>query len=61
MVNEVFTALALVLILEGLLPGVAPKAWMNVMREALKISPRGIRIAGIVSMLSGAFLLHILK
>lgn len=61
MVNEVFTAVALVLILEGLLPGVAPKTWMNVIREALKIGPRGIRIAGIISMLSGAFLLHILK
>ena len=61
MVNEVLTALALVLILEGLLPGIAPRTWMGVMRETLKISPRGIRIVGIVSMLSGAVLLHILK
>jgi len=61
MASEVLTALALVLILEGLLPGIAPSAWMKTMHEAMKIGPRGIRIAGISSMLSGAILLHILK
>ena len=61
MANDLLTAVALVLILEGLLPGIAPRVWMSVIREALKISPRGIRIFGIVSMLSGAVLLHILK
>jgi len=61
MATDLLTALALVLILEGLLPGLAPIAWMKTMREAMKMGPRGIRIAGIMSMLSGAFLLHILK
>jgi len=60
MANDLLTALALVLILEGLLPGIAPAAWMKVMRDAAKIGIQGIRIAGIVSMLSGALLLYIL-
>ena len=61
MATDVLTALALVLILEGLLPGLAPNAWAKTIQEILKIGPRGIRIAGIISMLSGAVLLHFLK
>ena len=58
--NDLLTALALVLIIEGLLPGIAPSAWMKMMRDAAKMGPQGIRIAGIASMLSGALLLFIL-
>ena len=58
--EDILTALALVLILEGLLPGLAPSAWMRMMRDAAKLGPQGIRIAGIVSMLSGALLLFIM-
>jgi len=61
MSNDLLTALALVLILEGLLPGIAPAVWMKAMRDAAKMGTRGIRIAGIISMVSGAFLLHILR
>ena len=58
--SDLLTAFALVLIIEGLLPGIAPSAWMKVMRDAAKMGPQGIRIAGIISMLSGALLLFIL-
>jgi uncharacterized protein YjeT (DUF2065 family) len=58
--SDVLTALALVLILEGLLPGLAPSTWLKVMSDAAKMGPQGIRIAGIVSMLSGALLLFVL-
>jgi len=58
--NDLLTALALVLIIEGLLPGIAPSTWMKVMSDAARMGPQGIRIAGIVSMLSGAFLLFVL-
>jgi uncharacterized protein YjeT (DUF2065 family) len=58
--SDVLTALALVLIIEGLLPGIAPSTWLKVMRDAAKMGPQGIRIAGIISMLSGALLLFIL-
>ena len=58
--NDLLTALALVLIIEGLLPGLAPSTWMKVVRDASRMGPQGIRIAGIISMLSGALLLYIL-
>ena len=58
--SDLLVALALVLIIEGLLPGIAPSTWLKVMRDAAKMGPQGIRIAGIISMLSGALLLFIL-
>ena len=60
MTGDLLTALALVLILEGLLPGLAPSTWLKVMSDAARLGPQGIRIAGIVSMLSGALLLFAL-
>jgi uncharacterized protein YjeT (DUF2065 family) len=58
--SDLLTALALVLIIEGLLPGIAPSAWLKVMTDAAKMGPQGIRVAGIISMLSGALLLFII-
>jgi len=58
--SDLLTALALVLIIEGLLPGLAPSTWLKVMSDAAKLGPQGIRIFGIVSMLSGALLLFVL-
>jgi uncharacterized protein YjeT (DUF2065 family) len=61
MTQDLLTALALVLIIEGLLPGIAPSTWIRVMRDAAKLGTRGIRIAGIISMLAGALLLQLLN
>jgi uncharacterized protein YjeT (DUF2065 family) len=58
--SDLLTALALVLIIEGLLPGITPSTWLKVMSDAAKMGPQGIRIAGIISMLSGALLLYAL-
>lgn len=60
MAQDLLTALALVLIIEGLLPLVAPAAWQRAMQEISKYNPRVIRIGGIISMLSGAVLLQFL-
>jgi uncharacterized protein YjeT (DUF2065 family) len=56
--HDLLTALALVLIIEGLLPLLAPAAWQKAMQELSKSNPRTIRIGGIISMLSGAVLLQ---
>lgn len=60
MVDDLLTAVALLLILEGLLPSIAPSMWLKMMQEAAKLGPQGIRVAGVISMLSGALLLFIL-
>ena len=61
MAQDLLTAFALLLIIEGLLPGIAPSTWMKVMSDAAKLGTRGIRIAGIISMLAGALLLQLLN
>ena len=59
--QDLLTAVALVLILEGVLPGLAPSKWLNMMRDVAKLGPRNIRIAGIISMLAGALMLQFLR
>jgi uncharacterized protein YjeT (DUF2065 family) len=59
--QDLLTAFALLLILEGLLPALAPKAWLRAMHDAMKLGPRGLRIVGFSLMLAGALLLNILK
>jgi uncharacterized protein YjeT (DUF2065 family) len=58
--QDMLTAFALLLILEGLLPMIAPQAWQRAMQELSRHNPRAIRIGGIVSMLAGALLLQFL-
>lgn len=60
MAQDLFTAFALLLIIEGLLPVLAPQAWQKAMQELSRYNPKAIRIGGIVSMLCGAFLLQFL-
>jgi len=59
--QDLLTALALVLIIEGLLPLLAPATWQKAMQELSKSNPRVIRIGGIISMLAGAVLLQFLN
>ncbi len=58
MAQDLFTAFALLLIIEGLLPVLAPQAWQKAMQELSRYNPKAIRIGGIVSMLGGALLLQ---
>ncbi len=58
--QDLMVAFALLLIIEGLMPGLAPAAWQKYLAEIIRMNPRTIRIAGIVSMLAGALLLQFL-
>ena len=60
MLQDLLTAFALLLIIEGLLPMIAPQAWQKAMQELSRHNPKAIRIGGIVSMLAGAILLQFL-
>lgn len=61
MAQDVLTAIALVLIIEGLMPGLAPAAYLRMLEEARKFGHKNLRIAGIISMLSGALMLQFLR
>jgi uncharacterized protein YjeT (DUF2065 family) len=59
--HDLMTAFALLLIIEGLLPMIAPHWWQRVMQELSGHNPQLIRIGGIISMLAGAVLLQFLN
>ena len=61
MAHDLMTAFALLLILEGLLPMLAPQKWQKAMQELSRYNPKIIRIGGIISMLAGAVLLQFLN
>lgn len=50
-------ALALMLVLEGLLPFLSPGAWRSVFEKATRMSDGQIRFVGLSSMLVGLVLL----
>ena len=55
--NTLLTAIALVLILEGLLPFVFPSFWKKMMADAVKLGVRDLRVMGFISILMGLVLL----
>ena len=52
-------AIALVLVLEGLLPFISPGRWREIVAMAGQMEERTIRAIGLGSMLSGVFLLYL--
>jgi uncharacterized protein YjeT (DUF2065 family) len=59
-VPETFlAACALVLVLEGLLPFIAPRAWRDAFRRLTELSDGQLRFIGLISVLVGAVLLVI--
>ena len=54
-------ALALMLILEGVLPFLAPNLWRDTFRRITQMSDGQIRFIGLTSMLAGLMLLYIVR
>jgi uncharacterized protein YjeT (DUF2065 family) len=52
-------ALALMLVIEGLLPFLAPSVWRETFRRILQLTDGQIRFFGLTSMLIGLILLFI--
>ena len=54
-------AIALMLVIEGLLPFLAPSLWREVFRRVMQMTDGQIRFFGLTSMLAGLILLFIAK
>lgn len=54
-------ALALLLILEGLLPFVSPSAWRKTFLKLLQLSDGQLRFVGLSAVIAGVILLMIVK
>jgi len=57
--DAVLGALALMLVVEGLLPFVSPATWRQVFERATRMSDGQIRFIGLVSLVAGIGLLAI--
>ncbi len=61
MTDSLLVAFALMLVLEGLVPFLAPGAWRETFRRLVQMSDGQIRFIGLTSMLVGIVLLMILR
>ena len=51
--------LALVFVIEGVLPFIAPQQWRAMVRQVAELDDRSLRAFGLFSMLLGLFLLYL--
>lgn len=59
--TTLLTAFALMLVLEGLLPFIAPKVWRDTFRRITELADGQVRFLGLSSIIVGLLLLLILK
>jgi uncharacterized protein YjeT (DUF2065 family) len=59
--NILMTAVALMLVIEGLLPFLLPAIWRQAFRRLTEMSDGQIRFVGLSSMLAGLLLLFLSK
>lgn len=61
MSSTLFIAFALMLVLEGLLPFIAPAVWRETFRRLIQFTDGQIRFVGLASMLTGIILLVVFQ
>lgn len=59
--TEILTALALVLVLEGMLPFISPSNYRRMVAEITRLGDNSIRNVGLVVMIAGLLLLFIVR
>jgi len=57
--DVIFAAVALMLVIEGILPFVAPKVWREAFARLTQMTDGQIRFAGLASMMAGLVFLYI--
>lgn len=58
--DKLLTAIALVLIIEGLWPFISPARWRNALIKMVSMDDRSLRLVALVSMAIGLLILHVL-
>jgi len=59
--NTLLMAVALMLVIEGLLPFLLPAVWRDAFRRLTEMSDGQIRFVGLTSMVAGVLLLFLTK
>ena len=61
MLNSVWVALGLVLVIEGLMPALNPKAFKKTMSTIRELDEGSLRVMGLISMTIGAIVVYFLS
>jgi len=61
MTSTLFVAFALMLVLEGLVPFIAPAVWRDTFRRLIQFTDGQIRFVGLASILAGVILLMVFQ
>lgn len=61
MSNTLLTAIALMLVIEGVMPFLVPTLWRETFRRLIEMSDGQIRFIGLSSMLAGLLLLYLVR
>ncbi len=59
--DSIILALALVLVIEGILPFLSPKRWRDAMSQAVQLPDKVLRGFGLVSMMAGVIILYFVQ
>ncbi len=59
--TEILTALALVLVIEGMLPFISPRKYRQMVAEITRLSDNNIRNIGLAVMIAGLLLLFFVR
>ena len=61
MTDTLLLAFALMLVLEGLMPFIAPATWRETFRRLIQLTDGQIRFIGLTSMVIGIFLIMVFR
>jgi len=61
MSDAIWIALALLLVLEGLMPAINPAGWRRMFEQIMRLNDQQIRTIGLVSMVVGLIVLWLLQ
>lgn len=61
MQSSLFLAFALMLVIEGILPFVAPRVWRDTFRRVTEMNDGQIRFIGLTSMLIGLVIMAVIS
>lgn len=59
--QDLFVAIALVLVIEGLIPFASPGRYRRLVEALESISPRQLRVGGLILMIVGLALLYLVR
>jgi len=59
--ESIIPALALVLVIEGMLPFLSPTSWRDAMSQAAQLPDNILRILGFVSMMIGVIIFYFVR